>query len=31
MTALRPLDRRERVEAVGFRIVLPSIGVHVEW
>jgi hypothetical protein len=31
VTALRPLDNANASEAVGFRIVLPSIGVHVEW
>ena len=31
VTALRPLDNAHASEAVGFRIVLPSIGVHVEW
>jgi hypothetical protein len=31
VTALRPLDNAHASEAIGFRIVLPSIGVHVEW
>ena len=31
VTALRALDNANATEPVGFRIVLPSIGVHVEW